>query len=253
MSPKKIVNSKVSPKEWKPVNWYKVIEEETPELKKKAIVNPNYAFHKISLPFRMVICGSTSSMKTNTVLSLIHIMPETFTRIIFVCKVLKQELYDYLRKHLPDTEFLVGIENTPDIDTDYNKDENSLIIFDDLCMEKDLRVIDDYAIRSRHMNVSCIYLTQDWFQTPITYRRNLSHIILKQISKSSDLDNIYKNCDAINLDKVKFRKVYNYATKPDDPDDPDDKANFLMIDVNCKKPSEMYRQNIYPIDLDSIQ
>lgn len=236
---------------WKPVNFYKVIEDEEPN-KKKKLPNPNYEYHKLTLPFRMAIVGSSSSMKTVTVLNLLHLFPETFNRIIFVVKVLNQPLYNYLKKKLPSIEWLVGLDNAPKIDSDFDRNEQSLVVFDDLALEKDQRVVDNYAIRCRHMNVSMMYLSQDWFLIPATLRKNLTHIILKHIPKEMDLNRIYQNCDSISIDKDKFKKIYKYATHSDDPDDVDDKTNFLLIDCYCRRQNEMFRKNLEVIDTDSI-
>jgi hypothetical protein len=250
---KSIINNQISPSEWRPLNFYKVIEEQTPELMEKQLPNPNYNFHHINIPFRMAIVGSSSSMKTVTVVNLLHLFPDTFSRIVLVCKMPNQSLYKYLQKHLNGLEVVVGLENCPDIDTEFDKSESSLVIFDDVALDKDQSMVENYAIRSRHMNVSFMYLSQDWFAIRPIIRKNLSHIILKHIPKQSDLNVIYKSCDAIDIDKVKFKKVYQYATKSDDPSDPNDKANFLMIDLNCPDKRNMYRKNISPINLDDIR
>ena len=47
-------------KTYNPVNFYKVIPK---ELLLQAN-NPNYDKHKIKIPFRMLICGSSGSYKT---------------------------------------------------------------------------------------------------------------------------------------------------------------------------------------------
>ena len=249
---KNITNTKIKASEWKPLNFYNVIKEQNPELVEIQMPNPNYDFHKISIPFRMSICGSSSSMKTVTVVNLLHIMPDTFQRIIIVCRVPDQALYKYLQAHLKGIEILVGIENCPDIDTDFNKNESSLVIFDDIALDKGQDMVDNYAIRSRHMNVSFMYLTQHWVSQSTILRNNLSHIILKHIPKTMDLNRIYKSCDAIDLPLDKFKKVYQYATKSDDEDDPDDKTNFLLIDLFTKNKNNMYRKNIYPINVAGV-
>ena len=130
--------------------------------------------------------------------------------------------------------------------------EENLVVFDDLALETNQSVIDNYAIRCRHMNVSMIYISQDWFKCSPCLRRNLSLILLKHIAKQSDLDKIYQNCDSIAISKEKFRKIYKFATKSDDENDPNDKSNFLLIDCYAPNPANMYRRNLKVIDTDAI-
>jgi hypothetical protein len=47
-------------------------------------------------------------------------------------------------------------------------------------LEKDQKAIEQYAIRCRKLGVSMMYLTQSWFKTPDTLRKNISHIIFKE-------------------------------------------------------------------------
>ena len=76
------------------IDWYKKI----PERFLLKSHNPYYDVHKIKLPFRMIICGSSGSGKTQTLMSLIYNMPDTFENIFIATKNKDEPLYTMLKK-----------------------------------------------------------------------------------------------------------------------------------------------------------
>jgi ABC-type lipoprotein export system ATPase subunit len=58
--------------------------------------NPHFNEHKIKLPFRMLIVGCSGSGKTNTLLNLIYMMPDTFSQIVIVTACKDEPLYNIL-------------------------------------------------------------------------------------------------------------------------------------------------------------
>ena len=65
---------KKEPKKAELIDWYKKI----PERLLLKSHNPHFDIHHIKIPFRMLIIGSSGSGKTQTLLSLIYKMPDTF-------------------------------------------------------------------------------------------------------------------------------------------------------------------------------
>jgi hypothetical protein len=225
----------------KPINFYSVM----PKKFLQKTHNPHYDSHKLIIPFRMVVVGGTSSMKTNSCFNIIKAMPHTFHKVVIITKNKDEPLYNFLLELIPSLEIFEGINNAPNLDKDFLKTENSLVIFDDLCLEKNQNIIEQYAIRCRKLGVSIMYLTQSWFKTPDTLRKNLSHIVLKKIQKLDELNRILKDY-SIGIDKDELKEYYSFATKPDDPKDRDDKKNYFLIDMDADDEYK-FRKNLTPI------
>lgn len=222
------------------VNWY----ERMPKKYLLETHNPHYDVHRIKLPFRMIIAGNSGSGKTQTLLNLIHNMPETFENIYITTKNKDEPLYNYLEDKLKDDGLKIteGLENLPDLDQ-MDKEQNTLIILDDLVNEpaKQQRPIADYFIRARKKNCSLVYISQSFYQVPKLIRDNISYLIIKQVSSMRNLTMIAREC-SLGIDKKMLKKIYDDATKS--------KTDFLLIDLEGDK-SERFRKNldqVYEID-----
>lgn len=222
------------------INWYEKIP-------KKYILkshNPHYETHHIKLPFRMIICGSSGSGKTQTLLNLIYNMPDTFESISITTKNKDEPLYNYLedklgKKGLTITE---GIPNLPNLDK-YDKEQQHLIIMDDLVNEplKQQKVICDYFTRSRKKNCSLIYISQSFYQVPKLIRDNINYLIIKQVSSMKNLTMIAREC-SLGIDKKQLTEIYRDATKK--------KEDFLLLDLDGD-PDEKFRKGfdeVYEIE-----
>ena len=227
------------PKKAELVDWYKKI----PERYLLASHNPHYDIHHIKLPFRMIICGSSGSGKTQTLLSLIYNMPDTFENI-FICLKLKDEpLYLYIddklgKKGLKILEY--DKDGLVDLDK-LNKEQQTLIVMDDLIGVKNQRPMEEFFLRARKKNCSLIYISQSYYAIPKMIRNNMTYLIIKQISSMKNLVMISREFD-VGVSKENLIKMYNDATK--------DKQNFLLMDLESA-PSERFRKGfneIYELD-----
>ena len=201
------------------INWYEKIPS-------KFIVkshNPHIKIHNIKLPFRMLICGSSGSGKTNTLLNLMHIMPDTFEHIYIVVKCSDEPLYNFLKEKLEKVSFKIteGVESLPVLDK-LDKESQTLIIMDDLVGEKNQSQMTDYFLRARKKNASLVYITQSYYQVPKMIRNNLTYLIIKQISSMRNLAMIAREYET-GMDKNELISIYKQATKS--------KFDFLMIDL----------------------
>lgn len=163
------------------INFY-----ELEEVKKHAYnyINPNYDFATMPLkhPLRMVICGASGSGKSNILLNIISLMSNTFEKIIIFTQDKDEQLYNYLEEKLEPELFEIfeGIESVNKYNFNNLEDKQHLIIFDDMCIETEKKqsYIQELFIRGRKMahkcGVSCIYLTQSYFQTPPTIRKQMT-------------------------------------------------------------------------------
>jgi hypothetical protein len=199
------------------INYYK-------RIKKEEAYNPKKDIHGLDIPFYMIIIGGSGSGKTNVLLDFIHKSSGTFNRICICCRTRDEPLYDYLSLKSPEIEFFENGE-IPDIN-EFGKENNNLVVFDDLVLQKDQSDIAEYYIRGRKKNITCIYLSQSYFKIPKLIRINCRYIILKKLSSIRDLKLILSEYSLdVNLNKI--TDLYNEATK--------DFTDFLLIDVNNNK------------------
>lgn len=217
----------------KPINynWY----EKIPKKYLNKTHNPHFNIHHINIPFRGLIIGNSGSMKTNTLLNLIANMPDTFERIVICLKSKDEPLYNFLADKLKDNgiEILEGIENLPDVNS-FNKEVQSLVVLDDLVLEKNQKLIEEFYIRARKKGCSLLYISQSYFLTPKTIRNNLTHIFIKQVSSLKNLTRIM-NEYALGIDKKIFKQMYDECTK--------NKSDFLLIDLEGDK-ERRFRKNL---------
>ena len=199
--------------------------------------NPHYEKHKIKLPFRMLIVGSSGSGKTNTLLNLIYQMPDTFAKIVVVTACKDEPLYSYLYDQSGGEKGGVKItemdkDGLPNL-KDFNKEQNSLIVLDDLVNRspKEQAPIAEFYLRARKRSVSLVYISQSFYAIPKLIRNNITHLILKQVSSSRNLAMISKEC-SIGLKKKILKDMYQDAVK---------NMGFLMFDLdNMERP---FRKN----------
>ena len=122
--------------------------------------NPHFDKHHIKIPFRMLIVGNSGSGKTSTLMNLIYNMPDTFEEIIICCKSKAEPIYEFLEdKYKKNKEVKImefGKDGLPDIDK-MDKEQQRLIVLDDLVNEKDQKQICEMYIRARRKTaVWCI-------------------------------------------------------------------------------------------------
>lgn len=200
--------------------------------------NPNINLHNIKVPFRSIIIGASGSMKSNLVLNLLRVFDGTFNRVELYCRCKDEPLYRFLEHKLDDENFKIyeSLEhlNKQDLNKYYNKDEQTLVIFDDLVLETNQSKISELYIRGRKLNVSCIYLTQKYFQVPKTIRGQTSYIFLKKISGKGDLRRILSET-SLGASPEQLYGMYQYCLQ-------DSPQSFLLIDLEAKQ-ERQYRCN----------
>jgi hypothetical protein len=187
----------------------------------------------------MLIIGCSGSGKTHTFVNLLKVFSKTFQNIHVITKNKQEPLYQYLEEKIGKKGLIIseGISSLPDLD-DYNKDEQSLIVLDDLVLEKNQKRITEYFIRCRKLNISVIYISQDYYSVDKMIRRNLNYLIIKQVSSLRDLRLIMSEY-SIGLDKEEMERLYKYCTSDKDI------GSFLFIDMEDRR--YRFRKGFYEL------
>ena len=214
------------------INFYEVMPREM--LPKSH--NPNKADHKFNLPFRMAIVAPSGSGKTNFLLNLIHRFSKgigTFASITVVTKVAAEPLYDYLKSKSESIQIVEGLTKTPDLNK-FDKTENHLVVWDDLVLAKSLETVENYFIRARKFNVSCIFISQSYYHIPVMIRKNSTYIcILKLGSGNREIKCIMSEF-GMGLEREQLLSMYEYATN--------EKFVPLIVDMETTDKSVKFRK-----------
>ncbi len=220
------------------INFYELneVKELTPKYD-----NPNYNMRTMPLkhPLRAVLCSPSGGGKSNITLNIIKNMNDTFKSIIIFCQCKDEPLYNYLygRIEYPAFQIYEGIKAVNDFNFDDLPEEQTLIIFDDMCVEseKKQQPISDLFIRGRKMcggkGISLLYLTQSYFKCPKTIRNQMTNLFIRKINGKKDLDMILREC-ALGATKEELQGMYLYSCPEEDI------TQFLFIDFSAP---ESYR------------
>ena len=194
-------------------------------------------------PFNMLIVGQTNTGKTSFLLNLILRRFIEYDKIYYYGKHLHQpkiqmlvkafdEIYDKTEDDILEVSNDIRECITPD---DIDPEEGqTLMIWDDMIGEKDLSVVEDWYIRGRHSNASCIFISQVYMKVLRPIRLNTHYFVFYGTPNRRELNIIYQE-NGYNLDKEEFIKRFNQATKV--------KYNFFLIDNKTTTPELQYRKN----------
>lgn len=211
------------------INYYDVMPK---DLLPKAD-NPNKALHQFDLPFRAVIVAPSGSGKTNFLLNLIALFSKgkgTFASITILTKVANEPLYNFLKLKAENIQIKEGLSNTPPLDK-YDKEENHLIVWDDLVLAKNLEMVENYYIRARKFNVSCIFISQSYYHIPTMIRKNCSYMIILKLGSGKREIKMIMSEFGMGLEQEQVMNMYEYATD----------TKFMPLIVNMEE-SDKYKK-----------
>lgn len=198
--------------------------------------NPNFDLHGIKLPARICVSAPSGSGKSNMVINFISLCSQgkgTFSSIQIVTKDADEPLYNYLKLKNDQIQISEGLHTLPDLKK-FDKDENHLVIIDDLCLAKNQESICDYYIRCRKQNVTVMYLTQSYFKIPIIIRQNCNYAVVLGVGNKRSM-NLLLSEFAIGASKQQLMGMYQYAIR--------DKLHFLLIDVDESNKEKKFRKD----------
>ena len=137
--------------------------------------------------YQMLVCGRTGSGKTNTVMYMLRKPLVYYDKIYLYTRNPHQDKVQDLKKVMDVVSQRVGcdvleIKDPDDImDTkEYPEGIRKIVIFDDLvnAPQNIQSKIANHFTDGRHQQISPIYLTQSYYDTPQKLRLNCSHMIL---------------------------------------------------------------------------
>jgi hypothetical protein len=226
-------------KKTKPMEIINFYELDDVKAFKKESHNPNFENHHIELSTRIGIIGASGSGKSNTVLNLINQFTDTFNHILIFTKNKTEPLYQYLEAKIPSRDQLTiyeGLDDLNKMNLDKDFHGQTLVIFDDMVLEKNQGQIEQLFIRGRKLagGVSCCYLSQSYFGIPRRIRLQLTILILRKVPSSRDVSAILKEC-SLGITKNELLKIYQYCVGKSI-------TEFLLIDLNAD-PEDAFRKN----------
>jgi len=111
-------------------------------------------------PFTMIVAGATGTGKTHFVLKLIDnmhtIIKPTPTHIVYYFMEDQPIFGDY-----PEVEFRHGTPTQSEI----NELRDTLVIFDDMMMESDIKLLHAFTRGSHHRQNNVVFMVQNFFNT----------------------------------------------------------------------------------------
>ena len=221
----------------KMINFYDVMPK---DLLPKAY-NPNYPLHHFDLPFRAVIVAPSGSGKTNFLLNLIALFSKgkgTFASITILTRVADEPLYNFLKLKAENIQIKEGLSNTPPLDK-YDKDENHLVVWDDLVLAKSLEMVENYYIRARKFNVSCIFISQSYYHIPTMIRKNCNYIVILKLGSGKREVKCIMSEFGMGLEQDQVLDMFEYAT--------DTKFVPFIVDMNTTDKYKKFRKGFLEV------
>lgn len=206
---KKIVRKKAGNEDI--VNFYDIIPKKY--LNKNE--NPNIKDHNMDIPFRACIAAPSGSGKTNFVLNILKKFCKgkgTFVDIYIVTNNKDEPLYNWLGENFKGIHILEGMANTPNLD-EMDKTYNTLVIWDDLVINKNQEKVKNYFMRARKQECSVIYISQSYFDILPFIRKNSNYLFLFDLGGSKrERTTILREWGG-KLDIDELTAIYDDATK----------------------------------------
>ena len=186
--------------------------------------------------YRMLVAGASGSGKTNTVMHMLREPLVYYDKVYLYTRNPHQDKIQDLQKLMDGISQKVGysvleIKDPDDImDTsEYPEGNRKVVIFDDLvnAPEKVQSKIANHFTDGRHHQISPIYLTQSYYDTPQKLRLNCSHMILYTPPTKNHCNLIAKENM---IDSMLFDKLCPYE--------------FLFVDKEKKKVAKNFDEKI---------
>jgi len=201
----------------------------------KKIDNPNKQKHNMDLHFRMCVSAPSGSGKSNFLYHFLHQLDGTFDKIFLITRNKDEPLYNHLEDKSKNRIVIKeGMENIPNLD-DFDKDENNMVIFDDLVTAKNQTPIINYYIRCRKRGCSVIYLSQSYFDIPKMIRKNSNYAVFLKLGGQREIKTILSDY-SLQVSKDQLFKMFDFATK--------EKFQTFIIDADSADMKKKFRRGL---------
>jgi len=215
-------------------NFYEIMPTKFKDL---PIANPNKHLHGFDIPFRLCCVAPSGSGKSNFVTNLISLFSQgrgTFSMVHIICKDKEEALYKFLASKSEQIQVMEGLHSLPMLDS-FDRENASLVIIDDMMLEKNQEKVCQYYIRCRKKNVSIAYLAQSYFVIPKVVRSNSNYLVLLKLNGDRDLNLILRE-NSLGVDKNTMLNLYKYATC--------EKFSPFIIDIESPDDDRKYRKGL---------
>ena len=159
---------------------------------------------------RTLLVGSSFSGKTYLMLKILSRMID---RDIYIITKSPPEQY---------TNSKIKIKEINDEIKPLNKNENGIIVFDDILGSSNSRFIDQFFITGRHNNLDIFYLSQSYFDLPKRTIRNKSNKFILFSQTLEDIEHIYRDVAGYYMNYDEFKDLCRKSWEED--------YNYLCID-----------------------
>lgn len=191
-------------------------------------------------PFRLLAIGPSGSGKTTAVMTLITQFLY-YDNIFFFYKDEMEDKYEWMKefmKDLAEARERVGkkvfyyfghdLEDIPPISTFTDLSLQTLMVFDDFLTETETnqKIIKDYFTMGRKRNISTIYITQSFYDTPKIIRKNVTDMIVLRVPEA-EVGQFHQSFGG-RLSRGEFINRYKQATRD----------NYGFLYVNRRAPDD---------------
>lgn len=218
------------------------------------ITYKNFKKLRIKLPARILVIGASGSGKTIWLWNFIRLC-SCFSRIYLFAKDLEEPIYAYMIDFFSKLEKKIKkriLHYSNDVDdipqaAEFDKDENNLVIIDDMINAKNLRTSNamDLFTMGRKRNVSTIMVSQSYFKIPQIVRQNSQYVVLKKIVSTKDLRRMISEYN-LEADPVRLSMIYQKCVK-------DQLGGFMLIDIETNDENDKYRCGWDGIEMNVIK
>jgi len=216
----------------------------------RSLHQPEYQIIKAGFEHRLPKSEITEILKHNSMINDLDDKPA------HVAAGLSQNLDDDEKGDI-DCEFYEDPGDIPD-PKDFDKQDKNLIIFDDIMTDKNQTAPGAFFTRSRHNNIDCIYISQNYYHLPRhTIRSNSNFLILFNLDPV-DTDHLYRDSGASvdfkDINKFRYlcerawNKKYGYLVIDKSKTDLDQKYRF-QLELENQHPVQI-NENIIPQVID---
>lgn len=179
-------------------------------------------------PYRMVLCGSPGSGKTNMIYNVILRAKPAFERIYVFHPDAESREYSLLGEHV---EMLTEMPTPTFCDPEFK----NLLILDDICFKNLSKIDKGYLDRltgytSTHRNLCVIITAQDSFNIAPSVRRNASIFMLWR--NSPDISSLATLSSRVGLNADKLFSIFDTCMKEGSRDS-------LCLDLTMGSPAPM--------------